>query len=66
MVVGNTYAGHKLTTAVVQVFGTNPQQSTEGLKDFSHVWLLFLFDGNGTDYCPRPRVLPPRLNGAYI
>ena len=23
-------------------------------------------DGNGTDYCPRPRVLPPRLNGHLL
>ena len=45
------------------VFGSNPHHGLKGLEDFSHVWLLFLFDGNGTTYTPRPNVYPPRLLG---
>ena len=45
------------------VFGSNPAHGLKGLEDFSHVWLLFLFDGNGTSYTPRPNVYPPRLLG---
>jgi len=45
------------------VFGSNPHHGLKGLEDFSHVWLLFLFDGNGTSYTPRPNVYPPRLLG---
>jgi len=44
-------------------FGSNPQHGADGLKDFSHVWIVFLFDGNGTNYIPRPHITPPRLNG---
>ena len=44
-------------------FGNNPHHGADGLADYSHVWLLFLFDLNGTDYTPRPRVMPPRLRG---
>jgi len=45
------------------MFGSNAHHATAGLEDFSHVWLLFLFDANGTNYTPRPSVCPPRLNG---
>jgi tRNA-Thr(GGU) m(6)t(6)A37 methyltransferase TsaA len=44
-------------------FGTNPQYSLDGLADFSHVWLLFLFSDNGASHSPRAKVLPPRLRG---
>ena len=45
-------------------FGSNPQNSVEGLEDFSHVWLVFLFHDNGMTWCPKAHVIPPRLNGS--
>lgn len=45
-------------------FGNNPQHSVEGLSDFSHVWLLFLFHHNGPHTPPKAKVRPPRLGGA--
>lgn len=51
--------------AVLKVqFGNNPHHSLEGLEDFSHVWLLFLFHDNGILTAPRAKVKPPRLLGA--
>ena len=44
-------------------FGSNPHHGIEGMGDFSHVWLLWVFHDNGTFWTPRPHVLPPRLNG---
>mmetsp|Transcript_35666 Transcript_35666/g.83878 ORF Transcript_35666/g.83878 Transcript_35666/m.83878 type:complete len:391 (-) Transcript_35666:458-1630(-) len=44
-------------------FGNNPQHSLDGLADFSHVWLLFLFHDNGANFSPRAKVFPPRLGG---
>jgi tRNA-Thr(GGU) m(6)t(6)A37 methyltransferase TsaA len=45
-------------------FGNNPHHSLEGLEDFSHVWLLFLFHDNGPPTPPRAKIKPPRLGGA--
>jgi len=45
-------------------FGNNPHHCLEGLNDFSHVWLLFLFHDNGPPSAPRAKVKPPRLGGA--
>ena len=51
--------------AVLRVrFGNNPHHAVEGLADFSHVWLLFLFHDNGPLTAPRAKVQPPRLLGA--
>jgi hypothetical protein len=44
-------------------FGNNPHHALDGLEDFSHVWLVFLFDKNGTNYTPKAHVAPPRLKG---
>ena len=45
-------------------FGNNPQHAVDGLSEFSHVWLLFLFHDNGPPTPPRAKVRPPRLGGA--
>ena len=47
-------------------FGNNPHHSLDGLEDFSHVWLVFLFNLNGTNYTPKAHVAPPRLKGGVI
>ena len=44
-------------------FGNNPQHALDGLEDFSHVWLIFLFNLNGTNYTPKAHIAPPRLKG---
>jgi len=42
--------------------GTNPAHSLEGLEDFSHVWLVWVFDRNGNE-AVKAKVHPPRLGG---
>ena len=49
--------------AVEIKFGTRPEHSLEGLHEFSHVWLLFLFDQNAPGSTPKAKVYPPRLGG---
>jgi len=44
-------------------FGNNPHHALDGLEDFSHVWLVFLFNLNGTNYTPKAHIAPPRLKG---
>lgn len=46
------------------VFSSNPEQSLEGLKDFSHIWVFFIFHKNSPFY--KPKVNPPRLNGKNV
>lgn len=41
---------------------SNCLESVRGLKDFSHVWVLFLFDKN-LEAGWKPTVRPPRLGG---
>ena len=41
---------------------SNTLESVRGLDQFSHLWLLFLFDKN-LDSGWRPTVRPPRLGG---
>jgi tRNA-Thr(GGU) m(6)t(6)A37 methyltransferase TsaA len=45
-------------------WGANPEHSIEGLEQFSHVWLLFLFDQNRGNGAVKSKVFPPRLDGA--
>ena len=40
----------------------NPEHSVEGLSDFSHVWILFVFHLN-SGKAVKAKVKPPRLNG---
>lgn len=44
------------------LFGTNPSHCLQGLGDFSHVWVLWLFHDNGNKRLA-PLVHPPRLDG---
>nr|XP_022332662.1 tRNA (adenine(37)-N6)-methyltransferase-like [Crassostrea virginica]XP_022332663.1 tRNA (adenine(37)-N6)-methyltransferase-like [Crassostrea virginica] len=44
---------------------TNPDHSLEGLEEFSHVWLIFVFHKNNTQYV-KAKVKPPRLNGKRV
>ena len=43
----------------------NPQYASEGLEDFSHVWILFHFHQNSADgrNFVKTKVAPPRLGG---
>ena len=51
------------TTAYLTLTGAaNTPESVRGIEQFSHVWLLFLFDQN-IDAGWRPTVRPPRLGG---
>jgi len=44
------------------LFGTNPPHCLQGLEEFSHVWVLWLFHDNGNKRLA-PLVHPPRLDG---
>jgi tRNA-Thr(GGU) m(6)t(6)A37 methyltransferase TsaA len=44
------------------LFGSNPAHCLDGLTEFSHVWLLWLFHDNGNKRLA-PLVHPPRLDG---
>lgn len=48
-------------TILKSVF-TNPEHALEGLKDYSHMWILFHFHRNEHKHVPA-KVSPPRLNG---
>jgi len=38
----------------------------DGLESYSHVWLIFVFDRNGTQEFKKVKVHPPRLGGAAV
>ncbi|KAL9986484.1 hypothetical protein ACROYT_G000639 [Oculina patagonica] len=44
---------------------TNPEHSLDGLENFSHVWIIFLFHKN-TNKAVKAKVKPPRLDGAKV
>ncbi|KAK7079682.1 hypothetical protein SK128_024457, partial [Halocaridina rubra] len=47
----------------------NPQHSLEGLQEYSHVWIFFVFDKNGDGIKgnhSKSKIAPPRLNGDKI
>lgn len=47
----------------------NPQHSLEGLQEYSHVWIFFVFDQNNEGSRGsqgKSKVAPPRLNGERI
>ncbi|MGR5119691.1 tRNA (N6-threonylcarbamoyladenosine(37)-N6)-methyltransferase TrmO [Vibrio astriarenae] len=53
----------KSATARIRLMGTaNCPEAVRGLDNFSHVWLLFLFDQN-LEAGWKPTVRPPRLGG---
>ncbi|XP_036368675.1 tRNA (adenine(37)-N6)-methyltransferase-like isoform X2 [Octopus sinensis] len=43
----------------------NPEHSLEGLQDFSHAWIIFVFHKNNNAYF-KAKVRPPRLDGRRI
>lgn len=51
-------------------FGHNPEHAIEDLKDFTHVWLIFLFHENRERplniNTMRMKIRPPRLNGDRV
>ncbi|WP_300174205.1 tRNA (N6-threonylcarbamoyladenosine(37)-N6)-methyltransferase TrmO [uncultured Aliivibrio sp.] len=50
------------TSRLKLVGDTNSPEAVRGIEQFSHLWLLFLFDQN-LDAGWRPTVRPPRLGG---
>lgn len=47
------------------LFSNTPEQTTMGLDQYTHCWVLWLFHDNG-NRAVRPLVHPPRLDGAYL
>ncbi|KAL5007711.1 hypothetical protein ScPMuIL_016517 [Solemya velum] len=43
----------------------NPEHSLEGLGEFSHIWIIFIFHKNNNAYT-KAKVRPPRLNGQKV
>ncbi|XP_072241057.1 tRNA (adenine(37)-N6)-methyltransferase [Leuresthes tenuis] len=43
----------------------NPEHALEGLQQYSHVWIIFLFHKNG-HLSYKAKVKPPRLNGQRV
>ncbi|XP_043193277.1 tRNA (adenine(37)-N6)-methyltransferase-like [Amphibalanus amphitrite] len=44
----------------------NPEHALEGLREFSYVWLIFLFHKNKSGRFSKAKVSPPRLNGGKL
>ncbi|XP_022100829.1 tRNA (adenine(37)-N6)-methyltransferase-like isoform X2 [Acanthaster planci] len=44
----------------------NPEHSIQGLAEFSHVWILFIFHKNGDRKFTKAKVKPPRLDGDKV
>jgi len=47
-------------------FFTNPNHALDGLQDFSHIWLIFIFHKNDKQSYNKGKVSPPRLDGKRI
>lgn len=45
--------------------GLNASHALEGLENFSHVWLLWIFHDNG-NVATKSKIHPPRLDGAKV
>ncbi|XP_014669685.1 PREDICTED: nef-associated protein 1-like [Priapulus caudatus] len=43
----------------------NPEHSLAGIEEFSHIWIIFVFDRNDGRHL-RAKVKPPRLNGKRV
>ena len=62
---GTARQGSMVPGSVAQlrlIFGETPSHAVRGLADFSHVWLLWVFNENRSR-APRPTCRPPRLTG---
>jgi len=49
----------------VVLTGLNASHALEGLENFSHVWLLWIFHDNG-NVATKSKIHPPRLDGAKV
>ncbi|KAK2707703.1 hypothetical protein QYM36_015410, partial [Artemia franciscana] len=57
-----------LTRGSVKILDTiynNPEHSLEGLLEYSHVWLIWVFHENKGEY-KKAKIAPPRLGGKRI
>ena len=45
--------------------GLNASHALEGLENFSHIWLLWIFHDNG-NVATKSKIHPPRLDGAKV
>ncbi|CAD5118728.1 DgyrCDS7409 [Dimorphilus gyrociliatus] len=44
---------------------TNPEHSLEGLSQFSHIWIIFIFHQSGSNFT-KAKIKPPRLNNKKV
>ncbi|CAL1290993.1 unnamed protein product [Larinioides sclopetarius] len=56
----------KGTLTIEKRIFSNPEHSLIGLKEFSHIWILFVFHENGSHTAVKAKVHPPRLNGTSV
>uniref|UniRef100_T1J9I1 TsaA-like domain-containing protein n=1 Tax=Strigamia maritima TaxID=126957 RepID=T1J9I1_STRMM len=54
------------TLTISKSLFNNPEHSLDSLKDFSHVWLIFIFHKNSPFHSEKSKVSPPRLNGIRV
>jgi len=57
------------STGVIRVLDalySNPQHSLDGLAEYSHVWLVWVFDQNAGAPYSKAKVSPPRLGGRRV
>ena len=52
-------------TVSKEVF-TNPEHSLANLRDFSHLWLLWVFHQDSGNTNVKAKVAPPRLGGGRV
>jgi len=55
----------RLTLEFVGANNTNPSHFLEGLEEYTHVYLLFIFDQNA-NISIKSKVSPPRLEGKRV
>lgn len=53
----------KARLKILKSIFVRPDHSIEGLQEFSHVWLIFVFHKNNSGGFTKAKVKPPRLNG---
>ncbi|XP_052797079.1 tRNA (adenine(37)-N6)-methyltransferase-like [Mya arenaria] len=53
------------TITIDKAVFNNPEHSLEGLEQYSHVWIFFIFHKNNNAHY-KAKVAPPRLNGRRV
>ncbi|XP_077863819.1 tRNA (adenine(37)-N6)-methyltransferase-like [Saccoglossus kowalevskii] len=56
----------KAKLQILQSAFNNPAHALEGLQQFSHLWIIFIFHRNGPSNYTKAKVKPPRLDGARV